>query len=167
MIWWYGEFTTRTVLQHPSLANVSITLRASPTNQVEAGAAIETALTAKGVRFIPDGTNFVMVVPETHAAEARPHSSALEPSDPTIRKGEINFPFMDIYQVFDYYAVFAKRKPIRPTQYVPNGPIIFYNETPLSKQDVFYALDTLLEWGGVRTVNVGDDRLTIECIPKQ
>jgi hypothetical protein len=165
VIQWYGKVTTRTVLQHRSLSDVSITLRARPANELEAGAAIEKALAAKGVRFIPDGSKFVMVVPEAHAAGAHPHSSALEPSDPMIPKGEVNFPFMDVYQTFDFYAILVGRKLVQPDEPIPNGPLIFYNETPLSKNEVCYALDTLFAWNGVKIVKVRDDKLRLESIP--
>jgi hypothetical protein len=165
----YEAFTKQTVLAHPSLAepNYSLTMRASARNAAAAGAMIRKALEEKGVKFIPDGAKFVLVVPQTHAAEVHPHVPTTGSPGQTFPEGSINFVAMDIAQVIDFYAILVQRKPIRPDWTLPREVIVFHNQQLLSKAEAAYVLETFFEWSGIRTVNVGESQFKIEHLPEK
>src|SRR5688572_13199098 len=59
----YQQFSQRTLLR-PQLAQFSLAVKAAGNSQAEAARALDEALVAKGLRSIPDGEKFLMVVPD-------------------------------------------------------------------------------------------------------
>ncbi len=153
----YGEMTKRSVLRPPTLASTSISMNGAVTNSAEAARVLEKALAEKGIVTIPDGDKFVMVVPKHMAATAIPRSAQIKTSDtktstPTIRAKDIVFFGATLDQIGAIYSEFAGRK-FDQSQQTPPSPIIaFQNVTPLTREEFFYAMDTLLAWNGIKLV---------------
>jgi RNA polymerase sigma factor (sigma-70 family) len=167
----YAEITGRTVLR-PALPQLLFTIKASPTNQVEAALILEKALAEKGIVAIPDGDKFVMVVPHDQLAYALPHSAEIKSSPPrfpgldgptpVLPSGQINFPSVQIGDFLNWYAEMAGRKLIGDKPVHSSGRITFRSQTPLTKAEAIYAFDTLLAWNGLRVIAVDDDSIKAE-----
>lgn len=161
----YGDFAGRTLLRHPALPRVSLTLTAPAPGKAQAAHVIEQALAGLGIAAIPDGERFMMVVPQKRTTSVAPRSTEIKPSgglqSEILPVGAINFPGTDSTQVMQIYAELAGRKLDRSLSLpVPPPAVIrFQNQTPLSRQEVLYALDTLFAWSGIKMVNVGTDQI--------
>jgi hypothetical protein len=153
----YGQLTTRTVL-HPTLPEINITYDISATNNLGAAQALTTALAKNGLTNILDGTKFIMVLPTDHAAMAHPHSSEIKPSTAAIQSGDINLPNVVLYPVVQIYAELIGRK-LDPNAPFPPGIhfITLVNQTPISKSEAVYALDTLFAWQNIKVIPVDKD----------
>jgi len=160
----YSEFTGRTLLRSPRLAATSFSLSASATNQAEVALLLEKALQAKAITSIPDGDKFLMVVPDADAATVKPHSSGINApagnpdKSELIPVGEISFSNADLHQVAQIYAGFIGRK-LEPNQHLPRTTRIinFRNQTPLTKEECIYGLDTLFRWQGLKVIPIAQD----------
>jgi hypothetical protein len=160
----YAECKGSTLLRWPRLPATSFTLAASTTNQAQAALVLEKALAERGIATIQDGDKFLMVVPESEATAVKPHSSEIKP--PTgnggrsdlVPVGVICFSNADLNQAAQIYAELIGRK-LDQTQPLarPTLAINFKNQTPLSKEECAYALDTLFRWQGVKVVPVAQD----------
>ena len=152
----YAEFAGRTILR-PLLPKHSFTLAASPSNLAEAALVLQRALAEQELISIADGERFLMVMPKTLAANARPHSSELKSkstldaqagpnqsgNDELIPKGDINFINLDLFEAAKIYVEYLGRKLERnPTPGI-HGFIRIKTQTPLTKEEVCYALETL------------------------
>jgi hypothetical protein len=166
----YGKFCERTLLR-PSLTADPVTLRAAPGNKPEAALVLQKALLAQGMTNIPDGKKFMMVLPVERAAMADPLSERIKPparrpgesetKDASIvPAGEINFPGIDCNQFLFYYAALAfdgrvvdpQAPLLRNTE-----PIHLISQTPLTREEAIYALNTLFEWQNIKVIPSGSN----------
>lgn len=167
----YAEFTGRTVLRPASLPGARLSLVASTTKAAEVAAAIEKALRSQGIATVADGDKFVMVIPEAQLSSVRPRSSQLKvaakAAAPTelIPAGTINFTGANSEAVAQIYAALTGRKFDAATSARLNGVVNLQTQTPLSKTECLYALDTLFEWQGIKMVPVGEDLIKAVPIP--
>jgi hypothetical protein len=166
----YSQCSSRSLLRWQVLPKLSFTLNAPAADQAAAAQILQDALVKKGLAIIPDGAKFIMIVPKAMAATVKPHSADLTPTPDTgqselLPAGTINFPNTDAQQVMQIYAELVGRKLARPTglPLVPNATIQFRNETPLTRQEVVYALDMVFELAGIKMVPAGGD--SIKPIP--
>lgn len=157
----YAQFTDRTVLRSPRIQRVSLTIETSATNRTELAHLIEKALAEKEIVTIPDGDKFVMVVPQAEASTVKPRSaeiSALPPNSPQrqlIPLGTINFN-ADVREVAAIYAGLLGGELDRSESTLLYGPQIrLRTQTPLNKEEVLYALETLFQWQGIKLVPTG------------
>jgi hypothetical protein len=60
--------------------------------------------------------------------------------------------------VIQIYAELAGRK-LQQAPIVPAALIRFRNQTPLTKDEVLYALDTEFGWAGIKMVPAGDNSI--------
>lgn len=163
----YAEFTGRTVLRPASLPGARLSLVASTTKAADGAAAIEKALRSQGIATVADGDKFVMVIPEAQLSSVRPRSSQLKVATPTelIPAGTINFTGANSEAVARIYAELTGRKFDAATSARLNGMVNLQTQTPLSKTECLYALDTLFEWQGIKMVPVGEDLIKAVPIP--
>lgn len=163
----YAEFTGRTVLRPASLPGAPLSLVASTTKAADGAAAIEKALRSQGIATVADGDKFVMVIPEAQLSSVRPRSSQLKVATPTelIPAGTINFTGANSEAVARIYAELTGRKFDAATSARLNGMVNLQTQTPLSKTECLYALDTLFEWQGIKMVPVGEDLIKAVPIP--
>jgi hypothetical protein len=167
----YQQLVGRTLLLHPSLPPSSVSLNATATNPTEAALILEKEFAAQGIATIPDGDKFIMVVPKSHLAAARPRSREIRPASPPTRKGNtttdesippgvIHFQGVLPGQATVIYAELLRRKLDRTTPLPPSmGPLNIKTETPLSLEEAQYALDVLFAWHGFKLVPSGDEFL--------
>jgi hypothetical protein len=167
----YAECAGRTLLRWPRLPATSFTLATSDGNPAQAALVLEKVLAEAGIATIPDGAKFLMVVPKPEAAIVKLHASAPKrpPDDANeterIPAGEIYFPNTDLRQAAGIYAAWIGRK-LDPTQPLPRRTlaISFRNQTPLTKEECIYALDTLFNWQGVKIVPVGSESARLVAV---
>ncbi len=161
----YAQFTGRTLLRSPRLPAASFSLNATANNKAQIALSLEKALAEKGITTIPDGEQFILVVPTSEGPTVRLLSPEIKypASDngrPELFPGGaiINFPNTELSQVMKLYADLTGRKLDR-TQHLPllNGTVKFTTQTALSKEECIWALETLFRWHGVKVVPVGSD----------
>ncbi len=166
----YGEIKGRSIL-HPFLGySRTLTLRAPAKTKMEAVEAIEAALKGEGLAVVPDGTKFVLVVPQAQAASAVPRSSLIKASaekakqPEVLPRGSLDFRNADTWQVVRVYADLVGRelKDADQTRRIASGVICFQSQTPLTMEEGRYALDTLFAWGGLQMVEVGEKGIKLE-----
>jgi len=157
----YARFNDRTLLRWPRLRASSFTLVASTTNEPQAAFVLEQALAGEGIATIPDGKEFLMIVPASEAVLVKPRpaeikSSTGDGSKPELMPvGAINFSDADLHQAAQIYAELIGRKLDQAPQVPrPTGVINFRNQTPLSKAECIYALDTLFRWQGLKVIPI-------------
>lgn len=171
----YSETSGRTVLQFPVLPNCALQVRAAPANRAEAAVVLELALATQGIAVIRDGEKFALVVPENvvrfvHARSTEIKHAAPDTSAPEIiATGGVIFEGADLEAVARLSAELRGRKinsrawPVE----IPRPNFFFKNRAPLTKPELIYALDTLLEWCGLKMVPDGDDLLKPELIRRK
>ncbi len=116
-----------------------------------------------------DGDKFVMVIPEAQLSSAHPHAPEPTTAAPSelIPAGTINLMGLNSAAVARIYAGLMGRKFDAATSARLDGTIVLKTQTPLSKAECLYALDTLFEWQGIKLAPVGDDMIRAVLIPKK
>jgi hypothetical protein len=118
---------------------------------------------------VPDGTKFVLVVPQAQAASAVPRSSLIKASADKAKQpemippGAVDFSNADAMQAVQVYASLVGRK-LEETDQTPriaSGIIFFRSQTPLAKEEARYALDTLFAWKGFQMVEDGEEGIKV------
>src|SRR5262249_23657992 len=96
-------------------------------------------------------------LPAAPALGTTPRPRPAPPSAPEqiIPAGDINFPAVDINQVFEVYAQLVDRTVLRPAA-LPAGVITLKTQTPLTKTEAIQALNAVLGMNGITMINVGD-----------
>jgi len=163
----YARCSSRSLLQYPALPNHVVQVRAAPTNQAEAAVVLEQALAAQGITIIPDGEKFALVVPKKAASYVRARSAEIKPSAQaasgaeSFPTGAVIFVGADFTTVAMMYAELSGRKtdPANWSRDIPRPNFFFKNQTALTKSELLYAYDTLLEWCGLKMVPDGDEFL--------
>ncbi len=155
-----GRFSDRTVLQHPSLRAVSLTINHPVTHRAEAAQVLKVALEEKQIAVVTDGDKFLLVAPKAQAPALNPRSvqhattSTNSAAAELFPAGSLNFQSALAVQVLMIYAELRGEKldrssPLPPTA---NNPIFLKMETALTKAECLYALETLLNWNGIKLV---------------
>jgi len=153
----YGEFSERTLLRSQPLPNVTFTAAGSAPDRGAAAQILQKALAERELVAIPDGEKFIMVVRKAQAATVTPRSAAVTPSvsnsqSEMVPAGAINFPNTDVAPVIQIYAELVGRKLDQSSPIPLRGTIQFRSQTPLTRDEARYALDTVLSWAGVKMV---------------
>lgn len=155
----YSELKARTLLRSPWLPAAALSLNLSTTNAAQTALMLEQAFAEKGIKTIPDGEKFLLVVPESEATRVKPHPSGIKSitvagdQADMIPPGAINFAPASLRQAGQIYAELVGRKlESNPQTTIPDRLIIFQNQTSLSKAECVYALDILFRWQGVQAV---------------
>ena len=170
----YGKLCNRTLLRSSLLPQDSLTLNAAATNYAEAAQVLQSALAGKGISSVPDGNRFLMVVPKIEASTVKPRAAQIKSSaaagsgGETLTPGMIDFINVDPAQVLDIYALLVGRKVQRAKSW-SSGVAVTINlvtQTPVSKEEAIYALETVLEWAGLKLVRVGEDSLKAVPAPE-
>jgi hypothetical protein len=160
----FGEFSGRTVLQHPELPAVKFTLLGPVTNRTEAAQILKAALEEKQIAIVSDGEKFALIAPRSQVSTLNPRSAQLPAPSPNsagaplIPAGSLNFQGALPAQVLPIYAEFRGDKLDRSSPLPPTlGSKIFLRmETALTKEECLYALETLINWSGLKLVPAGN-----------
>jgi hypothetical protein len=173
----FARFTNRTLLRWPSLPATAFNLRASARDPAYAARVLAQALVAENLSIIPDGEKFLMIVPNSKAAVIKPHAPSAKASTGTGSKaqkatlgsataepevmppGLIDFRSADVNQVLDVYAMMLGRKLDSSERPLAGRTISLTTQTPITKEEGLYAIETLLNWSGIKLVSVGEGKL--------
>lgn len=165
----YAQLTGRTVLRSPHLPAANLSLDATATAQGPIVLSLQRVLARKGISVIPDGEAFLYVVPDSEISTAGARSSesvlANARSQPTLDGGVfINLANAGPREVVNLYAELTGRI-LDPLPRLPsNRGIDFTTQTALSREECAYALETLLNWQGLKIVPVGGRSFKCESI---
>jgi hypothetical protein len=119
------------------------------------------------IAAIPDGEHFVMLVPFALTNSVTPKSPPIANSDTLLPEMSANLVNAPLEIVLRVYADFL-HKQIVNLQDTPRGKatITFVQTTPLTKQEVCYALETQFAWSNLRLIPDGDKGLKLEAAHK-
>jgi hypothetical protein len=155
-----GEYSERTVLQHPSLPAVKFSLRTTATNRAEIAQILREALEAKDIVIVPDGGEFLLAGAKGEATKLNPKSAQLTPTSDrseseVMPRGSILFAAATVPNVLSILAEFRGEK-LESSPPLPDGKIYLTMETALTRAECRYALETLIGWQGIELVPDGD-----------
>jgi hypothetical protein len=163
----YSLLVGRTVLMPASLPALPDSLVSDlPGNKTKAVAKIEEAFADKGIAVVQDGPHFVRLVPkrELHSltnAPLRGVELALAKGPDPASKGQaamppgvINFSGADLNQVLSIYATLRQKTILRPA-ILPWATVRLKTQGRLTREEVLYALETVLALNGVALVDDG------------
>jgi hypothetical protein len=158
----FSSLTNRTLLQHPSLPSVRLTLTTNAPSPAGAAQAIANALREQGIACVAYGQKFVKIVPAARASENDPATLPL-PVSSTAGKdilpiGGINLIGVTPVQAARIYASLMDRQLDTSPTSGNFTDIGFKNATPLTKGEILHALDLQFAWRGLKIVPV-DDKL--------
>jgi len=166
----YAKYTKRTVLMHPQVGNPPVSFKASPRTEAEAAAMLEKQFNNQNIATIPDGKHIVMVVPFAFTNSVTPRASSLLESNSLIPEMSANFNNAPIAIVLQVYADFVHKKIVNLDN---NGgltccdTITFVQSAPMSRDELSYALQTLIEWHHIRMVPDANGDLKLERIERR
>ena len=153
----YSQLAGRTVLLHPALDRASVSLEAEWTNRVpekaEIAAAFEEYFKSRGISTILDGERFVQLVPSNLSQKA-----SLRAKELPAAAADFGSLYLEGAQLADVVQIYATASGRRRIDSEPLwGSVTYLHATQaLSKPEASYALETLLNWSGLRII-LGDD----------
>jgi len=166
----YGELIGKTILAPSALPLLPDSIDSEPpANKTNVIAFLEKEFSKRGISVVQDGPRFVRLVPsgDWQAGLSAPlrgaqlHASS---SQQLIPAGAVNFPATDLSQVLDIYAGLKSRTILR-TRFLPSPTIRFKNQCPLTREELVYALETVLALNGLSTVD--DGQAFVQIVPIQ
>ena|ERR1051326_7458379 len=168
----YSDYTGRTLLLHPKLSRTTFNLSKESATPTEARSLIEEALREKGIATIADGDKFIIVAPQAVVSTIKPAAPGQEAvteksADALIPPGMANMGGASENQILALYADLLGKKldTAEPLPQTQSPAIHFRTVTPLSKQEMIYAVKTLLTWRGIDVVPVGDNAVKAVRVP--
>src|SRR5579883_1615198 len=163
----YAQLTGKTVLAPFALPSVTGSSPELPKNKTNAIALLEQEFSKMGISVVQDGPCFVRLVPtgERQAdtgwmpfGGAQLHASASQQLMPA---GTVNFLSTDANQVLEIYADLKGRTILR-SRILPAPTIHFKTQCPLTREELVYALETVLALNGLGAV---DDGHFVQIVP--
>lgn len=179
----YQQLVGRTLLRSSSVGNGNrITLQlAGPAPSDELANSVEKAL--DGLVFHPDEDKFTVVgregdfekltpelrefarnlklaMPSPPGAQGPKGSSGNKPDEDMVPAGVINFWNTDFFQVLQVFQELVNRTLLRPASLTGSG-IYLKTQTPLTREDVVYAMCAVLALDGVSFVDLDDKFLFV------
>ena len=156
----YGNLTGKTVLRPSTLPRLPDSITADlPADKTNAIARIERALAEQGLVVLQDGPHFVRIS-RKEARESLTNAplrgAELAPlnGQETVAPGMINLGGADLNQVLEIYAALSQRTVLRPAT-LPAPTIKLKTQCPLTRQEVVYAIATVLALNGICLVDDG------------
>jgi len=165
----YGDYIKRTELIHPKLEAQTFSLKINPRTREEAAEALEKLFHEHNIATIPDGEHFVMVVPFAFTNSVNATSSSLPQANSLVPVMSLNFNNAPIGLAIQTYVDFMHKEVVNlhensvPLWYT----ITLVQITPLSREEIGYALKTLIEWNSIRMAPEGEGKLKLERIPSR
>jgi len=157
----YQDLIGKTLLVAPALPQVTdFVVSDLPANKTNAIAKIEDELARRGIAIVPDGPHFIRLLPVKQRddllkeAPLRGKELSSSASDEMLPSGMVNFLAADLSQVLLIYAELSRRTVLRPST-LPYPTMKLKTGCPLSRQEVVYALGTVLALNGIAMVEDG------------
>jgi len=170
VLYLYQQFRQRTLLMHPKLSNPLFTFRSSATNEAGAIGDLEKAFAEREITLVPDGEKFIMIAPNFVASALQPRSTRAKPNDSNgdqhheemLPPGTIDFRGADSYQVLELYGMLVGHNLDRKSRLPPHdfSDYFFKSQTPFSKTESIYALETMLSLHGLNVITQSDGSIT-------
>ncbi len=167
----YAELTGKTVLAPSALPPLSVSTGSEqPANKTNLIVFLEKEFSTKGISVVHDGPCFVRLVP---GGERQPDLSIIPLRGAQLHAssrgqlmpaGAVNFPGTDPSQVLEIYAELTGRTILR-ARFLPAPTIRFKNQCPLTREELVYALETVLALNGLSTVY--DGKAFVQIVPIQ
>jgi len=165
----YGNLTGKTVLAPSSLPALSDTITSDlPTGKTNAIAKIESELAKQGLAVVNDGPHFVRVFRERErdfwkSVPLRGEELARTNSPAAVDTGEISFMNAELTQVLPIYAAISGRTVLRSMLASP--PVRLKSIGPLTREEINYAITTVLALNGVAIVEDGEKFVQVVPMP--
>jgi hypothetical protein len=167
----YGELAGKTILAPSALLSLPDSIISElPPDKTNAIAFFEGELSKNGILVVQDGPSFVRLLRsgEWQAglsnAPLRGAQLRASPSKELIPAGAVNFPGTDLAQVLNIYAELKNRTILR-TRFLPSPSVRFKNQRPLTREELVYALETVLALNRISTVD--DGQAFVQIVPMQ
>jgi hypothetical protein len=165
----YEELTGKTILAPSTLPSLPDSIVSElPPEKTNAIASIESEFSKRGIYVVQDGPSFVRLLPAgkwqdylTNAplCGAQLGISARQEVWPA---GTVNLPGTELTQVLGIYAELKKRTILR-TRFLPPASVRLKTQCALTREEVIYALETVLALNGIATVD--DGRAFVQIVP--
>jgi hypothetical protein len=162
----YGRLIAKTILRPTALPHLPDSITADlPADKTNAIARIERAFSEQGLAILPDGPHFVRIIPKAdrdsltnaplRGAELAPSKASAMPERGTsVEPGMIDFRQADLSQVLEIHAALTQRTVLRSIT-LPSPPICLATSCLLNKDELVYALKTVLALNGICVVDDG------------
>jgi hypothetical protein len=156
----YGAVTGKTVLMSSSWPRLKdVTMPASTTNQTAMIAWAESELAKQGMAIIPDGPHFVVILPEFWRSlmtniSLRGAEFSKSQSSASMGTGTLDFRGASVEDSLRVYSTCAHRNILRPAR-LPIGQLKIKSSSTLSREEIAYAMETLLALNDIAIVEDG------------
>jgi RNA polymerase sigma factor (sigma-70 family) len=160
----FSELANRTVLPHPRLAYKPVSLTAFAPDRAAFVEGLKSVLNENHVTTLADGDKFEWVVPEdvVHSLPKRsapPASATMNAPGDSVPAGMTQFVNTPLDPVLEIYAQLIGRKQVGDSW--PGRQFNLINQTPLTREELRYAFETLLAWQGLKVELVGDKQFRV------
>ena len=167
----YTELMGKTFLAPSALLSLPDSIDSElPADKTNVIVFLEKEFSKKGISIVQDGPCFVRLIPggewqaELSSMPLRGAQLHASPSQQLIPAGAVNFPATELSQVLEIYSELKSRTILR-TRFLPSPTIRFKNQCPLTREELVYALETVLALNGLSTVD--DGQTFVQIVPIQ
>jgi hypothetical protein len=167
----YAELTRKTVLAPSTLPALPDSIDSEqPATETNMIVFLEKEFSKKGISVVQDGPCFVRLVPggewqgKLSAMPLRGAQLHASSTRQLIPAGAVNFSGAELTQVLEIYAELKGRTILR-SQTLPSPTIRLKNQSPLTREEMVYALETVLAMNGLGTVD--DGQAFVQIVPIQ
>ncbi len=156
----YEKLTGKTLLIHNATLRLSESIGSElPPETSDAIARMESNFSTHGITIVHDGPHFVRIFPsdcrdDLKNVPLRGAEFQLLPSQKLSPAGTINFSMAALPQVLEIYGAYRRRTVLAPGN-LPHIGIRMKNACPLTLEELVYAIETLLAFNGIVTVDDG------------
>jgi hypothetical protein len=168
----YAMLLNRSILRPTDIISSTFAMRTqTPFTKNDVIYLLEAALGLNGIASVEDGTNFVQVVPISRVGSLRLKAPQRIPNDPlldpkTLPDFRYSHSFVPgkgfqsngsgaVTELVAYYAELTGRTAVTSNK-IASVPLIFRAQTPLTKPELLYALETTLALNGLAIIEVDD-----------
>jgi hypothetical protein len=178
----YGLLLNRSLLRSSQISSSTFKLHTqTPFTKSAIIYLLEVSLALNGIASVDDGTNFVQVVPLKQIATLSLRAPVRDPSEPLLKPDELpNIGYGNVLNpaprvpgtpkgaspknsandVIAYYAELTGRLSTPSKEWGPM-PVVFRAQTPLTKAEFLYALETVLKLNGMSIVELDDKTISL------
>ena len=151
-----GEFSERTILLYPSLVGEKFSVNSSVSDRTNGVQVLKDALEKKQIALVPDGDRFLWVMPQAQLSKFTPRAAQLPKTNTMmVPSGSIVFEAAHLLSVLTIYADY--RGSSLDQNSLLSGPdfrkdVFLIMQTPLTKEECLYAMETVIGWHGIKLV---------------
>jgi hypothetical protein len=190
----YARLRSRTILRTRALPNTSLNLktRREMTNE-QVGYGITALLALNGIAAIDDGRKFVQLVPinrwrevVTASPKANPDAAEMDPlklpkikpEPPNATLDRLSLLYLRVLgqqppwtprpvdKLVEFYAELTEQKASASRSH-GQIPVLFEITTPLTKQELLYAIETTLNLEGLAITSTGKQQISVISLAEQ